>query len=464
MKHIHLIGIGGSGLSAIARVLLQMGYTVSGSDRTASPLSASLQAEGVRFMLGHNPDNILGADLVIRSSAVSEDNPEVQAARTASIPVFKRADFLSQLMDGRLGIAVAGTHGKTTTTAMIAWTLVSLGQDPTFIVGGVLKNMATNAQAGKGLAFVIEADEYDRMFLGLTPRMAVITNIEHDHPDIYPTPQDYQQAFGEFIKRLPADGTLIACADDEGSSSLLRGSAQSELLTLSYGFSPSADYQARQARPNELGGFTFDAYYCEADCSLTLLAKVALQVPGIHNVRNALAALAVTHLLGLPVEGAARALEMYSGTGRRFEVRGEPGGITVIDDYAHHPTEIHTTLEAARARYPGKRIWAVWQPHTYSRTQALLSDFARAFTDADKVIVTEVYAAREPISSFSAAEVVRNMLHPAAEFIPSLPAVTAHLLTHLKPGDVLMVFSAGDADQVSTQVITELQKRIEAYD
>ena len=195
MKHIHFIGIGGSGLSAIARVLLQMGYTVSGSDRAASPLTDSLQAEWVRLMLGHNPDNILGADLVIRSSAVSDDNPEVQAARAAGIPVFKRADFLGQLMDGRLGIAVAGTHGKTTTTAMIAWTMVSLGQDPTFIVGGVLKNMATNAQAGKGLAFVIEADEYDRMFLGLTPRMAVITNIEHDHPDIYPTPQDYQQAF-----------------------------------------------------------------------------------------------------------------------------------------------------------------------------------------------------------------------------------------------------------------------------
>jgi UDP-N-acetylmuramate--alanine ligase len=462
MKHIHLIGIGGSGLSAIARVLLQMGYTVSGSDRATSPLATSLQADGVRFMLGHAPENIQGADLVVRSSAVSDDNPEVQAARAAGIPVLKRADFLGQLMKGRLGIAVAGTHGKTTTTAMIAWTLVSLAQDPTFIVGGVLKNMSTNAQAGKGLAFVIEADEYDRMFLGLTPRMAVVTNIEHDHPDIYPTPQDYQNAFTEFVGRLPADGSLIACADDAGAAGLLGSTAQTELLALSYGFAPTADYQAHQARPNELGGFTFEAYYREADCCLTLLAKVALQVPGIHNVRNALAALAVAHLLGLSVTDAARALETFSGTGRRFEVRGEPDGITVIDDYAHHPTEIRTTLEAARSRYPGKRIWAVWQPHTYSRTQALLQDFAKSFSDADQVIVSEVYAAREPVSTFSAAAVVQAMPHPAVKFIPTLAAVTAHLLAQLKPGDVLMVFSAGDADQVSTQVISELQKRIEA--
>jgi UDP-N-acetylmuramate--alanine ligase len=464
MKHIHLIGIGGTGLSAIARILLQMGYTVSGSDRAASPLSAGLQVEGVNVMLGHSPENIQGADLVIRSSAIPDDNPEVQAARAAGLPVLKRADFLGQLMENHLGIAVAGTHGKTTTTAMIAWMLVSMGQQPSFIVGGVMKNLSTNAQAGKGLAFVIEADEYDRMFLGLSPRMAVITNIEHDHPDSFPTPQDYMQAFHDFIERLPTDGTLLVCADDEGSSSLLKEPHERHFLSLSYGLSAQADYQALDINANTLGGFTFTAYFHEADGSLSHLANLSLQVPGIHNIRNALAALAVAHLLGLSTSEAAKALEAYLGAGRRFDVIGTEQGITVIDDYAHHPTEIRTTLAAARARYPGQRLWVVWQPHTYSRTQAMLADFASAFSQADRVIVTEIYAAREPELTFSAAQVVRNMSHPGVVFIPSLPAVSAHLLNQLKPGDVLLVLSAGDADQVSAQVLSGLQIRKETHD
>jgi UDP-N-acetylmuramate--alanine ligase len=462
MKHIHMIGIGGTGLSAIARVLLQMGYTVSGSDQTASPLFNSLKVEGVNVYLGHAAENIQGADIIIRSSAVQDDNVEVQAARAAGIPVLKRADFLGQLMEGHLGIAIAGTHGKTTTTAMIVWMLTALGQQPSFIVGSVMKNLNTNAQAGKGVAFVIEADEYDHMFLGLNPRMEVVTNIEYDHPDCFPTPQEYRQAFVDFANRLSADGTLLACADDPGSASLLdEVKTKHNIFGLDYSLSTGSDYQAQDINPNACGGFDAETYFRESDGSRTHLGSLSLQVPGIHNLRNALAAVASAHLLGLPTQDAARALDEFTGTLRRFDIRGTTNGITVIDDYAHHPTEIRTTLEAARARYPGQRIWAVWQPHTFSRTQALLADFTAAFSQADRVIITEIYAARGHEKSFTAAKIAESMPQAGVIFIPQLPAVAEYLVQQLQPGDILLVLSAGDADQVSSRVLAELGARKE---
>jgi UDP-N-acetylmuramate--alanine ligase len=457
MKRVHLIGIGGSGLSAIARLLLESGWSVSGSDRQLSPLAEQLQAAGARISLGHNPQNVAGAELVIRSSAIPDDNAEVQAAREANIPVVKRAEFIGELMAGKYGIAVAGTHGKTTTTAMIAWVLARLGQDPSFLIGGVSMNLGTNARAGRGDAFVIEADEYDRMFLGLSPKLAVVTNVEHDHPDCFPTSQDFQQAFQEFADRLTTDGVLLACTDDRGAANLLADSAGKVFRTVSYGLErwlgrPGPDYAGRALRLNERGGYDFDAFFLESR-----MAPVALQVPGKHNVRNALAALAVTHLLGLPQSEAAEALGEFKGTGRRFELRGEQNGVTVIDDYAHHPTEIRTTLAAARARYPGRKIWAVWQPHTYSRTRALLGEFTNAFADADHVLVTEVFASREVNRDhFSARQVVAAMHHPDAHFIPSLNQAGEFLLDRLQPGDVVLVLSAGDADQVSAHVLDGL--------
>jgi UDP-N-acetylmuramate--alanine ligase len=457
MTHVHLIGIGGTGLSAIARVLLESGYTVSGSDRSLSPLAQSLQAAGVRVYLGHQPENISGADLVVRSSAISDDNPEVQAARAAGIPVYKRADFLGRLMQNCTGIAVAGTHGKTTTTAMITWMLVALQQDPSYIVGGVLKNLGANAHAGKGSIFVIEADEYDRMFLGLQPQMIVVTNMEHDHPDCYPTPADYALAFRQFCDRLQPDGTVFTCADDPGAQALYRDIAGTR-RAYTYGFAADADYQALNLTLSAQGSAHFDAVHRQSDGSLTKLASVELHVPGEHNVRNALAAMAVAHQLNLSLAQAARALESFSGTGRRFEVRGEEAGVTVIDDYAHHPTEIRATLAAARARYHNRRIWAVWQPHTYSRTQTLLDAFAASFDDADRVIVTDIYAAREPKQAFSGADIVRRMEHPAAQFISTLDAVSSYLIHQLQPGDVLIVLSAGDADQISANVLEALQE------
>ncbi len=460
MAKVHLIGIGGSGLSAIARVLLESGYTVSGSDRASSPLAESLRAAGVRLMIGHQAGNIAGADVVVRSSAIPDDNPEVVAARSAGIPVLKRVDFLGRLLQNKHTIAVAGSHGKTTTTAMIAWLLTEFGADPSFIVGGVLKNLETNARAGKGQSFVIEADEYDHMFLGLNPSVAVITNIEYDHPDCYPTPADYRQAFIDFVHRLEPGGWLLACGDDPGAVNLLNllaADAHYQPRVDSYGINPGASYLASQVVPNRSGGFDFSADYAAPGAAALHLADVSLQVPGVHNVVNAMAALSVAHHLGFSMAAASKALQAFQGSGRRFEVVGEAGGVVVINDYAHHPTEIRATLAAARARYPDRRIWAVWQPHTYSRTQALRTEFAAAFTAADQVVVTEIYAAREPALPISSAALVASMSHPAAHFVPSLSEVTSFLLTHLSPGDVVLVLSAGDADQVSLQVLAALQ-------
>jgi UDP-N-acetylmuramate--alanine ligase len=459
MTHIHFVGIGGSGLSAIARLLRESGYEVSGSDKTLSPFAADLQNMGVQIFIGHHPRNVAGADWVVRSSAVGDDNPEVEAAKRAGIPVYKRADFLGQMMSEKTGIAVAGTHGKTTTTAMIAWMLVEMRRDPSFIVGGTLTNLKTNAHAGKGDLFVIEADEYDRMFLGLKPHIAVVTNLEHDHPDCYPTFEDMHSAFQSFVDLLPADGTLIACAEDEGATTLLTHARRKGLNIVSYSIQGEMTInspqwmQARTLAPNDRGGFDFSAMTNLGFTSDAI--QVSLQVPGEHNVRNALAALSVAAVLGLPLQEAADALGQFTGTGRRFEVRGERNGVTVIDDYAHHPTEIRATLAGARKRYPSRRIWAVWQPHTYSRTQMLFHEFTRAFTDADEVLVTEIYASREPKQDFSSAEVVSAMPHPSARYSGSLADTTAYLRPNLRPGDVVLVLSAGDADQVSADLLKD---------
>ena len=463
MAKVHFIGIGGSGLSAIARLLLERGDTVTGSDRTLSSFAIELQKAGATVYVGHHPRNVTGADYVVRSSAIHDDNPEVNAARLAKIPVYKRADFLGQLMADKTGIAVAGTHGKTTTTAMIAWVLTELQRDPSFIIGSTMINLGVNAHAGEGNTFVIEADEYDRMFLGLKPRIEVVTNLEHDHPDCYPTYEDMHAAFESFVDLLPADGTLIVCADDKGAASLITRARQAGKAVVGYAIQGDMTImspmwiQARTLEPNSLGGYRFQVLSNLSGENTS--SKVDLQVPGEHNVRNALAVLAVVEILGLPAQKAAEALAKFSGTGRRFEIRGEANGVTVIDDYAHHPTEIRATLSAARARYPERRIWAVWQPHTYSRTQTLFTEFSRAFKNADEVIVSEVYASREPLQEFTSAEVVSAMPHASARYIRTLKEISHYLIKQLQPGDVLLVLSAGDANQICTDVLTGLQER-----
>jgi UDP-N-acetylmuramate--alanine ligase len=459
MEHVHLIGIGGSGLSAIARVLLESGFTVSGSDRQPSPLSRSLEEAGVRISYRHRPENVAGASLVVRSSAVQDDNVEVLTARAAGVPVLKRFDFLGRLMEGRLGIAVAGSHGKTTTTAMVAWVLVALGQDPSYIIGGVSKNLGENAHAGRGKAFVIEADEYDRMFLGLKPDLAVVTSVEHDHPDCYPTPENYHGAFLDFAGLLGSSGVLLACGDDPGAFSLGRAAMEKGIRVKFYGTGErGSDYRADEITVNTLGGSSFNFTVVGSPISQALaVLPCSLQVPGVHNVRNALAALGVAHQVGLSLEKAAQALAEFEGTGRRFDLLGEVGGITIIDDYAHHPTKIRATLSAARVRYPGRAIWAVWQPHTYSRTQAFLGAFANAFQDADHVLVTEIYAARETApENFSTRQVVEAVRHPEVTYAANPAQAEAILLARLQPGDVLLVLSAGDADQIGHRVFETL--------
>jgi UDP-N-acetylmuramate--alanine ligase len=464
MTHVHFIGIGGSGLSAIARLLLESGYTVSGSDRALTPFAEEVRKAGATVYIGHHPRNLKDADWVVRSSAITDDNPEVKAAKRAGLAVYKRADFLGRLMEDKTGIAIAGTHGKTTTTAMTAWVLSEMGRDPSFIVGGVVNNLGVNAHAGKGKTFVIEADEYDNMFLGLKPQIAVITSIEHDHPDFFPTLESMYQSFEKFVTLLPADGTLIVCAEDAGAAALIPYVRKEGRNVISYGVQGDMTIntplwvQARDIEPNERGGYDFTAITNMSSKTSTLV-KVSLQVPGEHNVRNALAVLALIGVLGLSRKKAAQALGEFSGTKRRFELRGEVKGISVFDDYAHNPTKIRAALAGARARYPDRRIWAVWQPHTYSRTKTFFLDFARAFKDADEVIVTEVYAAREPKQDFTSAEIVSTMPHHSARYIKSLSEVTDHLLKNLQPGDVVLVLSAGDADEISTNVLKGLQER-----
>jgi UDP-N-acetylmuramate--alanine ligase len=468
-KHVHIIGIGGTGLSAIARVLLERGYVVTGSDRAMSPMAKSLQADGVRVEIGHQAGNLAGAQVVVRSSAIPDDNVEVLEAQKLGIPVLKRNEFLSSLLEGFFVSAIAGTHGKTTTTAMIAWMLTYLGQDPSYIVGGILKNTGTNAHAGKGHAFVIEADEYDRMFLGLNPDLAVITNIEHDHPDCYPTEADFFTAFDEFAGQVGNDGTLLICLNNRNAGRLAEIAKQRGQRVYSYAIIDShngsaelkADYMAVNLLSNSQGGMSWSLRSALKGVELT--QRIDLQIPGAHNVQNSLAAIAVAHQMYLPLDQARHALERFTGTGRRFEIRAEVDGVVIIDDYAHHPTEIKATISAARSRYPNANIWVVWQPHTYSRTRLLLDEFTKAFEQADHVIVTGIYAAREkqPEDGFSSQQVVSAMNHPDAHFMTAFLDISHYLADALQPGDVLLVLSAGDADQICDTVKGLLRERSE---
>jgi UDP-N-acetylmuramate--alanine ligase len=459
--HIHLVGIGGSGISAVARVLLGKGFVVSGSDMQANELTAVLAAAGATIYQGHRAENIAGADALFISSAVPASNPEVVAARELGIPVLRRAEFLGQLMADHIGIAVAGSHGKTTTTGMIAQILLQADLDPTVIVGGTLPSMESNGRYGEGDYFVIEADEYDHMFLGLRPEVAVITSVEHDHPDLFPTEADYLGAFREFVGLLPDGGRLIACADDAGVQTMLRDLPLTGVEITTYALDAgdtavSANFLALDCRPNQLGGMDF---VVQEDGQLIGLAR--LRVPGEHNVRNALAAIIVGLDLGVDFATIRQALAEFGGMGRRFQVVGEVGGVTVIDDYAHHPTEIQATLAAARQRFPGRRLWAVWQPHTYSRTRLLLEQFAKSFDQADRVIALDIYRSREQDTlGMDTAVVLQAMNHPHAIHIPDRRAAADYLLDRVRPDDVILTLGAGDGDVVGQWVLEGLRLKV----
>ncbi len=451
MEHIHFIGIGGTGLSAIAKVLLEQGLQVSGSDLHSSPLFDSVRDAGGTVFLGHKAEYIQGADLVIRSSAIPAENPEIQAAMEAGIPVLKRSEFISQLTTGKKVLAVAGSHGKTTTTSMVTWILSDQGLDPSFIVGGVVTDLDTNARAGSGECFVIEADEYDYMFLGLRPSIAVVTNVEHDHPDMFPTPESFQDAFRRFVANLEPGGTLILCGQNLEALSLRDVLKSGQKLKV-YGFqNPELDYSADDFQANRDAGMDFDLSIKDTDGQYRL--RVSLQIPGKHNVLNALAAFAVADSLGIDREKIARSLGRFTGSGRRFEIRGEFGGVLLVDDYGHHPTEIQATLSAARSAYPDRYIRAVWQPHTYSRTSTLFEGFTEAFLGADQVLVLDVYEAREekPVD-FQIENLVKAIKHDNVLYLPVIDQAAAYLEEELTAGDMLLIFTAGDAIEINDRI------------
>lgn len=463
--HLHLVGVGGSGMSAIAHVLLDRGYRVSGSDLQENETVRLLQERGANVIIGHAKANIAGADALIISSAIPAANPEVAAALATGVPVLKRADFLRYLMAGQIGIAVAGTHGKTTTTAMITHILLACGQDPSLILGGDLPLVGGNGRAGSGDYFVIEADEYDHMFLGLRPEIAVITNVEHDHPDIFPTLADYLDAFCEFAALLPEHGKLIVSGEDAHIVEMLGEVKSPGVELITYGLAEEStansaiDLKAIDSRPNQLGGTDF--VVIEGDQTIGL---VRLRVPGLHNVRNALAAVAVALDLELEFSQVCRALAEFGGVGRRFQVLGETGGVTIIDDYAHHPTEIQATLAAARQRYGDRRLWAVWQPHTYSRTRLLQSQFATSFADADRVIALDIYRSRETDTlGMNTADVASGIQHPNAVYIGRKQETIDYLLDRIRPGDVVLTLGAGDGNLVGQGLLERLKARVETY-
>ncbi len=455
---VHFIGIGGAGLSAIARVLLEMGLTVSGSDVQAGPVTAHLAQHGAHIFTQQVAANLLDLPVdqrphvVLISSAVHDDNPELAAARRLGLPVVKRADFLSVLLHGRQVIAVAGTHGKSTTTAMIIQVLRASGLDPGFIVGATLPGLG-NAAAGSGPHFVIEADEYDHMFLGLEPTVAVITNVEWDHPDCYPTPSSFRKAFMQFIDRVDRGGLVISCSDDQGAEALRSYTYSRGPRWITYGLSEAADMRAVLRPSHNSDTSSADLVWWHAPAG-----RLRLNVPGVHNIRNALAALAVSAWCNIPLEQALDSLARYTGVARRFEAKGEVAGVQVFDDYAHHPTEILATLSAARQRFPDRRIWAVFQPHTFSRTERMLYRMGDSFDHADQVIVTDIFAAREADDgSVSSAELVAASPHPAIRHIPGLCECAGYLAEHTQAGDIVITLGAGDGYKIGEMLLARLQ-------
>lgn len=454
IHEVHVVGIGGAGMSAIARVLHGRGFKVHGSDRRTSPLTQALHHEGIRVTVGHHAGNLGEADLVLASSAVPDDNAELAAARARAIQVARRPAFLPALTAGYDVVAIAGAHGKTTVTGMVTLALLEAGLDPTYIVGGVVQNLGTNAAAGRGNVFVIEADEYRNTFLALKPKVAVVTNIAFDHPDCFPSLRFVRFAFGMFVDNIVEGGLLVACADDEVGHAVAASHHANGRRVLLYGLTPAAgvNWQASGIHLNEFGGFTFTV-----ERRGQTLCDVKLRVPGDFNVANALATFGVTAELGVSWETTRSALETFEGTARRFEVLGEVAHVTVIDDYAHHPAQISGVLRAARDRYGDRRLIAVWEPHTFSRIRALRDDFMTAFVDADEVVIMPIYAAREEDDgTLSASNLVQDLRHPSVRSAATLDETVALLAAMSQPGDVILLMGAGNEYLVGRRLLDAL--------
>ena len=447
--HVHFIGIGGISMSGLAEVLLQEGFTISGSDSQRSELTRHLEEKGATVFYGQTADNIKpGIDVVVYTAAIHPDNAEFAAARSAGIPMLTRAELLGEIMRNyKTAIAVAGTHGKTTTTSMISMILLEAQADPTISVGGILPEIGGNIRVGRSDLFLTEACEYTNSFLSFFPTVDVILNIEEDHLDFFKDLADIRHSFHRFAELLPAHGLLVMNGDIKNIDEITDG-VNADLVT--YKVSGEADYTASD--------ITYDRQGC---ASFTLVHKgtpvgpVELHVPGIHNVSNALAAIAVGRLLDLPDDVIVKGLGSFTGTDRRFQYKGEIGGITIIDDYAHHPTEIEATLHAAK-NYPHQKVWCVFQPHTYTRTKALLPEFAKALTLADHVVLADIYAARETdnlgISSQDLQKQIQELGTPC-EYFPTFDEIESFLLKSCAHGDLLITMGAGDVVNIGEHLL-----------
>ncbi|HEY0514925.1 MAG TPA: UDP-N-acetylmuramate--L-alanine ligase [Thermoanaerobaculia bacterium] len=457
LSRIHFVGIGGAGMSGIAEILLEYDLEVSGCDQALGEATQRLIEMGAQVEQGHSPDHLEGIELVVISSAVAEDNLEVREARRRGITVVRRAEMLGELMRLKYGIGIAGTHGKTTTTSLIGTLLTEAGLDPTVIVGGRLRLLGTGARLGKSDYLVAEADEYDRSFLRLTPVIAVITNIDRDHLDTYGSLEAIEDAFVEFANRVPFFGRLILCLDDPNVQKILPRVSDRRIIT--YGLSPQADLSAVNLEPHGTGSRFGVRWRGDRLLGRIDLGTIDLPIPGRHNVLNALAAVGVGLSLRTDFDTITRALAGFEGVHRRFERLGHWRGAVVVDDYAHHPTEVAATLQAARQSFPDGRVFAVFQPHLFSRTQDQAEEFGRALLGADRTVITDVYPSREkPIPGVTGELVVEAALrsgHRDVHYCLSWKDAPALLRDEVGPGDVVLTMGAGDVNRLAQQLVEE---------
>jgi UDP-N-acetylmuramate--alanine ligase len=451
LKRVHFVGIGGVGMSGIALVLKNMGFDVTGSDAKESDTTRKLAEAGIRVFIGHNAANCADAQVVVYSSAVHSENPELESARSREIPVIRRAEMLAELMRMKFSVAISGSHGKTTVTSMVAHLMERAGLDPTSVIGGRVMGADAGARLGQSQYLVAEADESDRSFLALYPTIAVVTNIEREHLDVYHDLADIKREFVRFVNRVPFYGAVVLCMDSPAVRSI-RNRAKRRVVT--YGVASPADFRVKDV---QLYGFSsaFTLLYGGKE-----VGRFNLPVPGMHNVANALAAFATGNELGIGFEAMAQAMAVFSGVHRRLEKLGEKNGIVVYDDYGHHPTEVRVTLEALRHAFPDRRILVVFQPHRYTRTKALAEEFGTCFAAADELILTKIYAASEPeIPGVDATLILRAVEasgKPLVSYVPELADVPGMLAGKLRKGDVVLMAGAGNICTIGEEILAKL--------
>ena len=453
--HIHFVGIGGIGMSGIAELLINLGHRVSGSDLKETEITRRLVSLGATVFYGHRAEQVAGADVVVFSSAVAPDNPEVLAAgRVHHVPVIRRAEMLAELMRLKHAVLVAGAHGKTTTTSMVGTVMAQGGLDPTVVIGGRLLSWGTNAKLGQGDFLVAEADESDGTFLLFSPTISVVTNIDREHLDFYRDLEEIKETFLEFINKVPFYGVSILCLEDENIQGLLPR-VKKRLIT--YGYSTQADFQARDVTLSGLSS-SYRAFFRGQE-----LGPVRLPIPGWHNVLNSLAAIAVGQELDLDFGAVCRGLEEMTGVQRRFQIKGEVAGVTVIDDYGHHPNEIKAVLKTMAECYPERRRLVLFQPHRYTRTQALFNDFTTAFYQSDVLVVTEIYAASEPpipgVQADKLAAAIQAHGHGNTRYVPGDVDLTTLMMDEVREGDVVLTLGAGNIWQVGEELVRKLEER-----